>query len=134
MIVVDSNVIVYLFLRNGKTALAEAALEKDSLWICPPLWRSEIRNVLSLYVRKGLVTLRDAQAVMEQALKLMAGYEQDIDSFRVLKLAAESTCTAYDCEFVALAQDLGLPLVTVDKKVLSQFPDVAIALDKYVAV
>jgi predicted nucleic acid-binding protein len=121
-------------LKNGKTALAESALEKDPTWVCPLLWRSEIRNVLSVYVRKGLVTLSDAQAVMEHALKLMAGNEQEIDSSRVLKLAAESTCSAYDCEFVALAKDLGVPLVTVDKKVLSQFPDVAIALDKYIAV
>ncbi|MGA2061814.1 MAG: type II toxin-antitoxin system VapC family toxin [Thermoguttaceae bacterium] len=134
MIVVDSNVICYLFLKNGKTALAESAIEKDPTWVCPLLWRSEIRNVLSVYVRKGLVTLSDAQAVMEQALKLMAGHEQDIDSSHVLKLAAESTCSAYDCEFVALAKDFGIPLITVDKKILSQFPDVAIALDQYVVV
>jgi predicted nucleic acid-binding protein len=134
MIVVDSNVICYLFLKNEKTALAESALEKDPTWVCPLLWRSEIRNVLSVYVRKGLVTLSDAQAVMEQALKLMAGHEQDIDSSQVLKLAAESTCSAYDCEFVALAKDLGIPLITMDKKILSQFPDVAIALEQYVAV
>jgi len=134
MIVVDSNVIGYLFLKNGKTALAESALEKDSTWVCPPLWRSEIRNVLSLYVRKRLITLGDAHAVIEQALKLMAGHEQDIDSSRVLKLAAESDCSAYDCEFVALARDLNVPLVTVDKKILSQFPEVTIALDEFVGV
>jgi predicted nucleic acid-binding protein len=133
MIVVDSNVICYLLLKNGKTAMAESALEKDPTWVCPLLWRSEIRNVLSVYVRKGMVTLSDAQAVMGQALKLMAGHEQDIDSSRVLNLAARSTCSAYDCEFVALARDLGVPLVTVDKKILSQFPDVAIALEKFVA-
>ena len=57
-----------------------------------------------------------------------------MDSSRILQLAAESTCTGYDCEFVALAKDLGVHLVTVDKQLLSQFPDVAIALDKYVAV
>ncbi len=132
MIVVDSNVIGYLFLKNGKTALAESALEKDPTWICPLLWRSEIRNVLSLYVRKGLITLDDAQAVIEQALKLMAGHEQDVNSSDVLKLAAESTCSAYDCEFVALAKDLGVSLVTVDKQILSQFAYVAVALEKYV--
>ena len=122
MIVVDSNVICYLLLKNGKTSLADSALEKDPIWVCPLLWRSEIRNVLSVYVRKGLVTLSDAQAVMEQALKLMAGPEQDIDSSCVLKLAAESTCSAYDCEFVALAMDLDVPLVTVDKQICRNFP------------
>jgi predicted nucleic acid-binding protein len=133
MIVVDSNVIAYLFLQNGKTALAQSAMEKDPIWLCPPLWRSEIRNVLALYVRKGLITLDDARAVVEQAMRLMAGHEQDADSSNVLRLATKSACTAYDCEFVSLASDFGVPLVTVDKQILSQFPDVAISLERFVA-
>lgn len=32
-------------------------------------------------------------------------------------------CSAYDCEFVWLARDLRLPLVTADRKVLDAFPD-----------
>ena len=51
----------------------------------------------------------------------------------VLDLAAASSCSAYDCEFVALAQDLGVRLVTVDKQVLKEFPTVAIALGEFVA-
>ena len=37
----------------------------------------------------------------------------------------------YDCEFVALAQDLGVSLVTVDKQILEQFSYVAVSPDKY---
>ncbi len=70
---------------------------------------------------------------MDRSLRLMSGRERDVSSAHVLRLAAESGCSAYDCEFVALAQDLHVPLVTVDKQVLSQFPDVAIALEKFVA-
>ncbi len=40
---------------------------------------------------------------------------------------------AYDCEFVALARDLNVPLVTSDKQVLTQFPDVATSLATFVA-
>jgi predicted nucleic acid-binding protein len=46
-------------------------------------------------------------------------------------IVQRSGCSAYDCEFVALAQSLGIPLVTVDKHVLRQFPGVAIGLDDY---
>ncbi len=134
MIVVDSNVIGYLFLKSDRSKQAEAALLKDSNWASPPLWRSEIRNVLAYYIRKRLLTLEAAQVIMEEAVKLMIGREYEVDSSQVLRLAAESSCSAYDCEYVALARDLGVPLVTVDKKILSQFPDVAIALDKFVAV
>ena len=70
---------------------------------------------------------------MDKSLHLMSGRERDVNSAHVLRLAAQSTCTAYDCEFVALAQDLNVRLVTVDKQILAEFPDVAISLDAYVA-
>jgi predicted nucleic acid-binding protein len=41
-------------------------------------------------------------------------------------------CSAYDCEFVALVQDIGVPLVTVDRQVLRAFPNVAISLDEFI--
>jgi predicted nucleic acid-binding protein len=99
----------------------------------PVLWRSELRNALVLYVRKRQLTLAEAEEVMEDALRLMSGQEHDVGSSHVLRLAAESGCTAYDCEFVALAQDLNVRLVTVDKQLLAAFPEVAISLDEYVA-
>ncbi len=133
MIAVDSNIIGYLYLSSERSAQAEQALRKDSLWAAPLLWRSEFRNVLALYIRKRLLSLEAAQEIMDEAVGLMAGQEYEVVSSQVLELAAKSSCSAYDCEFVALAQDLGVPLVTVDKQVLEHFPAVAISLDKYIA-
>jgi len=53
-------------------------------------------------------------------------------SMDVLQLVSESKCSAYDCEFVALARDLNVKLVTVDKQILREFPGDAISLEKYV--
>ena len=50
----------------------------------------------------------------------------------VLELVSRSTCSACDCEFVALARDLNVPLITVDPQVLDQFVDIAISLDGYI--
>lgn len=47
----------------------------------------------------------------------------------MLALAAESDCSAYECEYVALAQLLSVPLVTEDRQVLSAFADVARPLE-----
>jgi len=41
----------------------------------------------------------------------------------------DSDCSAYDCEFVALATKLGAMLVTMDAKLLRAFPKQAIALN-----
>ncbi len=131
MIVVDTNVIGYLYLASERSAQAERALLLDPEWVAPVLWRSEFRNVLALYIRKGLLSLESALRIMEEATALMRGGEYEVASHQVLALVRESTCSAYDCEFVALARDLGVPLVTVDRRILEQFPDDAISLDEY---
>jgi len=133
MIVVDTNIIVYLYLSGERSEQAQRLLRKDPQWAAPLLWRSEFRNVLALYLRKRLLDLHTAQAVMDEALALMSGREYDVASSAILTLASKSRCWAYDCEFVALAQDLNVTLVTVDKQVVEQFPDVAVSPERYLA-
>lgn len=134
MIVVDTNVIVYLYLNNERSEQAERLLEKDSEWVAPSLWRSEFRNVLALYIRKEILSVKEAQEIMEEAIVLMDGQEYKVVSFQILELVSTSTCSAYDCEFVALAQELGVRLVTVDKKILREFPNIAVSLNKYIGL
>jgi predicted nucleic acid-binding protein len=122
MIVVDSNVLVYLYLPGEYTADAEALLESDPEWAAPVLWRSEFRNVLAGYMRRKSLTFDQAYAVQCEAENLLAGSEFEVDSHAVLELVRDSECSAYDCEFVALATKLNTKLVTMDKKVLRAFP------------
>lgn len=125
MIVVDTNILAYLWLPGDHTVAAERLLETDSAWIAPVLWRSEFRNVLMGYVRKGLTTLDHALQVQDKAEQQMRDREYIPHSSRVLSLASSSKCSAYDCEYVALAVDFGLLLFTTDKQILGEFPQVA---------
>ena len=131
MIVVDTNIIGYLFLTSESSASAEQALIKDSEWAAPILWRSEFRNVLALYMRKKIIKLEQAQRIMDEARELLKGREYEVPSYEVLRLASESSCSAYDCEFIALANDLKTPLITVDKQLLKAFPSTAVSLKSY---
>jgi predicted nucleic acid-binding protein len=133
VIVVDSNIIVYSCLAGPRLDQARQLLREDAQWAAPRLWRSEFRNVLALYIRKRLLTLEAAQEIMDEATRLMLGREYEVVSSQVLSLVARSSCSAYDCEFIALAQDLRVPLVTVDKQILEQFSQVAVSLDEYLA-
>ena len=131
MIVVDTNVIAYLFLVGDHTARAKVALRNDPNWAAPRLWRSELRNVLAFYLRQGLLALTQALQLMQEAELLMQGGEYEVASSLVLSLTANSLCSAYDCEFIALAQELGVPLITSDAKILNEFPSISTSLDKY---
>jgi predicted nucleic acid-binding protein len=131
MIVVDTNIIGYLFLSSEQSVLAERALKKDNEWAAPILWRSELRNVLAFYMRKNLIKLEHAQYIMDGALELLRGREYEVSSYEVLRLASESECSASDCEFIAAANDLKVPLITVDKELLREFPSVAVSLTTF---
>nr|WP_320193470.1 type II toxin-antitoxin system VapC family toxin [uncultured Desulfobacter sp.] len=125
MIVVDTNIISYFYLNAELSAAAEQIFQQDPIWIVPALWKSEFRNVLSLYLRKQIIELSDAIEIIGMAEELLKENEYEINSFQVLRLANKSGCSAYDCEFVSLAKDLGIILVTEDKKVLKSFPGTA---------
>ena len=131
MIVVDTNVIGYLFLSSEQSLSAERALKKDSEWAAPIIWRSELRNVLALYMRKNIIKLEHAQSIMNGALELLRGREYEVSSYEVLRLASETKCSAYDCEFVAVAKDLKVSLLTFDKQLLRKFPAVANSLSTF---
>ena len=123
MIVADSNVLAYLYLPGEYTGRAEALFQQDSNWAAPLLWRSEFRNILAGYIRRKTVTLDQACSIQRQAETLLEGSEFEVDSGSVLKLVSETDCSAYDCEFVALALQLDVMLVTLDQKLLRAFPD-----------
>ena len=128
MIVVDTNVVAYLLLPGPKTELAEALRRHDRQWAAPPLWCSEFRNVLTGYLRRDLLNLPRAVAVMQEAETILLAHDEPVSSEQVLQLVSTSTCSSYDCEFVAAAQQLGVPLVTEDRAILAAFPDVAQSL------
>ena len=127
MIVVDTNVIAYLFLRGDFAARAEAWLRDDREWVAPMLWRSEFRNLLGGYLRRKQLTFEAVREIQREAEALLFGSEHEVDSQRVLELVRDSDCSAYDCEFVSVAMRLGVKLLTADGKVLKAFPKHTVA-------
>ncbi len=122
MIVVDVNVLAYLLIPGKHTKAAERQLAEDSVWVVPRLWRSEFRNVLATYMRAGQMDLTDASIVFQKAEELVGAEEYEVETLHVLRLCAESKCSAYDCEYIALAEFLDVKLVTKDGKLAKAFP------------
>lgn len=122
MIVVDVNVLAYLLIPGRYTAGAEKLLEADAHWAAPRLWRSELRNVLGTYVRSGLLDLADAVSLYQRASLLIGTEEYEVETTDVLRMASASGCSAYDCEYVALAEFLDVKLATADAKLAKAFP------------
>ena len=128
MIVADTNLIAYLAMPSPYTEAAERLMVRESEWVAPILWRSEFRNVLARYLRKGLIRFDQALEIQAEMESLFQGREYEVTSLDVLWLVNQSACSAYDCEFVALAQGLGVRLVTMDRKLVACFPGTATLL------
>ena len=128
MIVVDTNIIAYLYLPGEYTAAAEALLERDPEWAAPVLWRSEFRNILAGHLLRKALAFEQAKNLQQEAESLLEGSEFEVDSLDVLELVKVSDCSAYDCEFVALAKKLDTKVVTMDSKLLRAFPKRTVAL------
>lgn len=131
MIVADSNLIAYLFIPGDKSELADEALLKDADWAVPLICRSEIRNILTLYMRHEGMSLSQARTTMEKVENLWRSLEFAVPSDDVLELTFHHNITAYDGEFVILAKQLGVSLVTFDKAVLKAFPNIAISVENF---
>lgn len=133
MIVVDSNVIVYCWILGERTEIAQRVRLRDPAWHVSVLWRSELRSALTGYLWQGMMEIDGAAAIMTAAENALAGCEHLVASGAVLELAARTRLSAYDCEFVALAQSLRVPLLTEDQAVLKAFPDVALTMEGFLA-
>jgi predicted nucleic acid-binding protein len=132
VIVADVNLIAYFWITGEHTAAAEAVLASDPEWAAPLHWRSEWRNVLAGYLRRGELDVAGALERVAAAEALFRGREYLVEAAPVLDLVARSSCSAYDCEYVALARQLGVPLVTADRRLLAEFAGTAVSPGAFV--
>lgn len=86
-------------------------LEQDLDWVAPLLWRSAFCNILTGYLRRKTLTLAQACKLQGEAEDLPMGSQSVVDSGTVLELVRDSGCSAYDCEFAALAKTLQVKLL-----------------------
>ena len=131
MIVADTNLVAYLLIKGEFTAHAERVFERDCRWIAPPLWWHELLNVVATTVREGKLDSDRAKIIIAEARNYVRPAEHD-RPWQVLEMAVENRIATYDCEFVMLARQLLLPLVTADRTLLRLFPDVAVSITNFV--
>ena len=127
MIVADTNLVSYLLIEGERTETARQVWAKDSDWMLPTLWRSEFLNVLATMVRVGRLEARDALIAWRRAGDLFRSSEAEPDGEQVLAAAIEYGVSAYDAQFVVVAEMLDVPLVTCDRALVAACPRVAVA-------
>ena len=117
----DSDIVIHLF--EQLTADPPAQL------YVPNLFYIECTNILWKYVRRFDYPPENArQDVIDlRALALISVSTEDLIE-SALDLALKYEITAYDASYVALADHLGLPLITADTALIRQLADSGITV------
>ena len=131
MIIADTNLVSYLLIEGERTPDVRRVHRKDPDWRVPTLWRSEFLNVLTSAFNVGVLNRQQAFSTWWIAVDFLSGREIEPDGDRVLNLALARQISAYDAHFVAVAEDLGVSLVTADRAITRQCPDIAVAIEDF---
>lgn len=125
-VVVDANVAVKWFVNDKLSPQARSAILHYSFF-APWLILPETANALWKYVRLGVLPATDAaEAISRLSRKLEISTEASLASAALL-MAGHLNHPAYDCFYLALAQQNGLPLLTADSRLASLAETIGLA-------
>ena len=116
MIVIDASALLEALIGTPSASLVEAYIfQTDQTIHAPHLLDLEVAQVLRRFVLGGRITLARAQQALAHLTNLQPfRYPHDFLLPRVWELRAN--VTAYDAVYIALAEYLGAPLVTRDRR------------------
>lgn len=115
MIVVDTSAVVDLLLETPVNPALLARLGSVSEMHAPHLIDVEFLSVLRRLVSRDMLTSARAQ-VARHKFSLLALHRYPHHPLGDRVWALRSSVTAYDGQYIALAERLGLPLVTSDAR------------------
>ena len=131
MIVADTNLLVYLLVPSPFTEQAERVRAREKIWVAPPLIRRELLSAFGQHMRRGHLTRDAALRAYRRGLTMVEVSVLVSDPIAVLRMVEQTGCSTYDAEYVWLAMDLGLDLITADRDVVRLFPDVAVDIAEF---
>lgn len=131
MIIADTCLIFHLFNETSLTFSAQEILDKDSCWIFPPLWKEEYANVLSKLIRKEHRALDEVVDHFNYVLEELKPSEVIVDIRNALEISIEHKISVYDAHFIALAKDYNTILVTEDREILKNCPNISLSMSSF---
>ncbi len=133
MIIADTNLIAQLVMNQGQGKQARAVYDKDSYWVVPDLWQHEFLNVLANYARFKHEPYDQLLLAWQKAIMLFADGAQPVNMPLALQIAGERNITAYDAQYLALAQTLDVPVITEDRKLRLAAPELTLSMQEFLA-
>jgi predicted nucleic acid-binding protein len=116
--VLDASVTLCWCFRDEQNPLADAAfalLRNGADAVVPTLWWFEIRNGVTLGLRKRRIDEIEMTAFFMRLTEMLIHVTRLPETFAVLALARRHSLTFYDAAYLELAQRESIPLATLDQ-------------------
>ena len=133
MVLVDTNVIAPLYVRSARTEAVEELFARDAVWRTEPLALIELSNVLITYERSRYITAATARDCLNRAAAFLQPHFFRVSHQAALEAALDYRVTAYDARFLALADQLGIRLITEDARLRAAAPALTQSLAEVLA-
>jgi predicted nucleic acid-binding protein len=133
MLLVDTNIVVPLFVRSARTIDVQRLRQRDGIWRTEPFVLIEFSNILATYQRARYITAAVARDCLGRAEAFLQPYFFSITHEAALEFALRYHTTAYDARFLALANQLGRRLVTEDTRLRAAAPSLTQSLAEALA-
>jgi predicted nucleic acid-binding protein len=127
LVLVDTNILVYLLIEGDRTSSAQKLYAYDSDWRSEAFILVEFSNVLATYVRNRALPLGKGKDLLVDAETRLPAL-RNVSHAEALETATEFGISAYDARFIALAKGLRVKLVTEDVKLLAAVPSLTCSL------
>ena len=129
MVLIDTNILVFLLLQGEGTSQARELFHFDNDWRSDSFVLVEFSNVLATYLRERELMLGQATRLLATAEAVMQPRLIDVGHTKALESAVEYKVSAYDGRFLAAARQLDRPLITADAKLCSAAPRLTRSLE-----
>jgi predicted nucleic acid-binding protein len=115
-LVLDASLALEWFSDDASPAsLAKRTLLDEHVVLVPHLWRFEVMNAVTVWLRRGAVTQAHASWLLTELLSLPFAVVEEGDPEAILGLAHEHRLTACDAAYLHVAMMSGEPLATLDR-------------------
>jgi predicted nucleic acid-binding protein len=118
-LVLDASLALEWFTAGAsKQVLAKRSLLGDHVALVPHLWRYEVMNVVSGWLRRKEVSEADAASILSDLMQLPFAVVDEGSPEAVVALAVRHRLSAYDAAYLHVAMITGEPLATLDRDLL----------------
>lgn len=128
--VLDASVAVKWELQESDSAEALSLLDNIDAGlvevVAPNTFPVEVAHALTKAERRGIIPQGEASLGLTEVMTATVTLYDSIPFLpRAVELASKKRIGVYDCLYVALAEDLGLQLITADARLVNAFQDLS---------